>query len=311
MSGESLADHGGGTLAPLETELWLTRERRDATQERVFARLFSPGPGEVRGTVLLIHGLGEHAGRHARVARRIVAAGCAVCAPDLRGHGRSDGKRGHAGLDELVGDLEAALRAARSELELPGPTLVWGHSMGGALALLYGSRFGEGLAGVIASSPALAPGTPPPRWKVALAQLLARLAPRATLASGLPLEGLCRDPRVLGAYLADPLVHDRVSARLGVELLGVGELLRADPPRCPLLLMHGTEDVLTCAAATRTFSQLEDVDAELREWPGAYHELHNEPDGGAAIDHASRWIAARRVWGRGSGTRARGPGSRS
>ena len=167
------------------------------------------------GVVCLVHGLGEHSGRYTHVAAHLTTAGYAVQTYDLCGHGRSEGKRGHAssydavmdGIDLVLANAEARYRGV--------PGFLYGHSLGGNLVLNYALRRRPALAGVIATSPAVRPATPIAGWKASLAGLLYSRLPELQLANGLDVTGLSRDPDVIARYQADPLVHDRTSVRLG------------------------------------------------------------------------------------------------
>jgi alpha-beta hydrolase superfamily lysophospholipase len=224
-------------------------------------------PDEPRGVVCLVHGLGEHSGRYAHVAAALNAAGYALFGCDLRGHGKSAGPRGHTpAYDALLDDIGRLLDEATARY--PGlPRFLYGHSLGGSLVLnfalrrcsgqalrrkptLSGEGQSQGVAGVIATSPGLRTATPPPMLKVTIGKLLYNLAPAMQMANGLDRSGLSHDPQVIAAYNADPLVHDRISARLGLDLLRNGEWAlahAAEFPAVPLLLVHGTADRITSA----------------------------------------------------------------
>ncbi len=146
------------------------------------------------------------------------------------------------------------------------------------------------VAALVATSPALAPGLPPPRWKLLAARSLGRLFPRMTLRTGLDTAGLSRDPAVEVAYRADPLVHDRIGARLALELLALGEavLSRAGALTIPTLLLHGTADPLTSFAASRAFAAASGCRLLVRQ--GGLHELHNEPEGAQLLAQITTWL---------------------
>ena len=194
-----------------------------------------PGPapaGPLRGTVLLVHGLGEHAGRYGHVMDRLAGEGWQTLAYDQRGHGRSPGPRGGIPSTEaLLADLGTVVHHARHAL--PGPLLLLGHSLGGLLA---GRYVAEGLSaapapwwhvvdGLVMSSPALDPGMN--AFQKALLAVAAPLAPDAALGNGLKPAWVSRDPAVVRAYMADPLVHDRITPRLVRFIVDAGALVRA------------------------------------------------------------------------------------
>lgn len=248
-------------------------------------------PARPRGTIVLTHGLGEHAGRYHHVAGAFVDAGFVVLAYDLRGHGRSAGRRGHAPtFRHYLEDLAAVLRLA-SVL----PRIAYGHSMGGLISLHHGLKSAGDVDAVIATSPWLRLRFPAPAAKVAMARALYRILPGMTLSTGLEQAALSRDTSVVAAYAADPLVHDRLSIRVGLDLLNGGQALldQADRFTLPVLLMHGEADRLTDPAATVAFYQTAGSDDKtLRLWPGLVHETHNEPEWKDVLEVSTGWARA-------------------
>jgi alpha-beta hydrolase superfamily lysophospholipase len=169
---------------------------------------------------------------------------------------------------------------------------LYGHSLGGNLVINYGLRLTPDLAGVISTSPGLRTVFTPPSWKMNLGKLLYNLWPSARLSNGLDRRAICRDPRVVNAYETDPLVHDRLSARLGLEILRSGEwaLAHASEWTLPLLLMHGDQDEITSANASRRFAESAGERCTLKVWPGLYHEIHNEPEKSQVLAFLVDWL---------------------
>ena len=245
-------------------------------------------PGRPLGTICLVHGLGEHAGRYGHVADAFREAGFVFMAYDLRGHGRSGGIRGHSpGYDRTLDDLGLILGMAPAR-----PCFAYGHSLGGQYVLRQALERPSGIDGVIATSPWLRLAFPAPRIKVLLGRSLHRIIPSVTLASGLEQGALSRDPAVVAAYAADPLVHDRISFRQGIDMLDGGEhlLARAEGFRLPLLLVHGSADRLTDPRATEAFYQrASSPDKTLRLWPDVFHETHNDLDWRKNVEVTVGW----------------------
>ena len=241
--------------------------------------------------IALVHGLGEHAGRYGHVAAALTAAGYAVLAFDQRGHGRSAGKRGVIPrYDALMDDLDLLLAQARQRF--PGKRIIlYGHSLGGNEVLNYALRRKPDVAGVVATSPGLRTTTPPPAAQLAVGKLMNRLWPAFTMPNGLERAALSRDPAVIRAYEADPLVHDRLSAALGIGLLEAGEwaLAHAAEFPTPLLLVHGDADRITSPAASAEFAARAPA-STLKLWPGLYHETHNEPEQGEVLAYTIGWL---------------------
>lgn len=251
--------------------------------------------GDPRAVVCLVHGLGEHAGRYAHVAALLSGAGYAVLAFDQRGHGRTPGPRGHwPSLSAGLADIDTLLDEARRR-HGRAPRILYGHSMGGGLVLTHMLRRRPDVAGVVATSPSLRPGRPVSRITTAFGTVMCRLWPSFRMANGLDRSGLSRDPEVVRRYAADPLVHDRISVRMGLDLLESGEwaLAHASQASLPLLLVHGTADRITSIDATREFAARVARGCTLREWPGLYHETHNETEWRDVMGFTLAWMEER------------------
>jgi alpha-beta hydrolase superfamily lysophospholipase len=253
-------------------------------------------PQAPRATVAVAHGLGEHSGRYRNVVDTLVPRGYAIYALDHRGHGRSAGRRGHADrFADYVGDLGRLIGEAQRAQ--PGlPTFLLGHSMGGAIALAYALERPEGLSGVIVSSPWLQLKLTPPANKLALARVMSRILPTFTQRSGLPVNGLSHDPQVALDYVADRLVHDRISARLFVEIVGAQERILADAEslRLPcLFLLPGADPIVDSEATRQYFGQVGSTDKTLHVYEGLYHEGFNELGKEQPLGDLADWLDAR------------------
>jgi alpha-beta hydrolase superfamily lysophospholipase len=258
------------------------------------------GPGLDVGTVVLVHGIGEHAGRYAHVVDALRGAGWAVVAYDHRGHGRSGGRRGTIPRpDALLEDLAEVVDLALAETA-PRRLLLLGHSMGGAVAARFVAEalaerpapWSRPVDALVLSSPALANDL---TWtdRVALA-LLGLLAPNLTLGNGLDAAKLSHDPAVGAAYLADPLTHDRVSPRLARFVLDAGAhaLARAADWQVPTLLLWAGADALVAARGSAAFAAASPPSVvHARAFPALYHEVFNE-----AEPARTEVLAALRAW---------------
>lgn len=252
-------------------------------------------PGDPVGTIVLVHGLGEHSGRYDHVGEFFAAAGYEVVAYDQRGHGHSNGPRGHApSYARLLDDLEGVLLGVQDGSEREPPLFFYGHSLGGGLVLNYALRRQAKLAGVIASSPLLLPAEKPPAWKVHTGKLLNRWWPTLGFTVGIDPAARSHNPQVAVDYAADPLTHGRVSARLGVEMLRESRwaVEHARGLAVPTLLMHGDADLVTSPEASRRFAAASGAD--LRVWPGKLHELHWENNRDEVLKCVLEWLEAQR-----------------
>ncbi|MPY94401.1 MAG: alpha/beta fold hydrolase [Acidimicrobiia bacterium] len=257
-------------------------------------RSWAPG-GEARATVVLVHGLGEHSGRYEEVAAGFAAEGYATWALDHRGHGRSEGRRGHVErFSTFVADLETfrLLVAAHQ----PGPQVLLGHSLGGAIALAHALGHPGAWAAVVLSGPAVGATGPPARAVALLGRALSTIVPAARVLA-LDAAAVSRDPAVVADYRADPLVHHgRYTARLAAEVYGRMASFAAEVPslHAPLLIVHGTEDSLVPVDVSRTLLALVgSADKSLVEYPGLYHEVFNEPEGPEVLQDVLDWVGAR------------------
>lgn len=244
------------------------------------------------GVVCLVHGLGEHCGRYAHMAEFLNQAGYGFLIMDLRGHGKSGGPRGHIpSIEAVIADIEALIGEAPKLY--PGlPCFLYGHSLGGILVLNYVLRRHPNLTGVISSGAALRNPLEKQIAKVMTARLLARLFPTMALPSGLDPQMISRDPEVVRKYINDPLVHDRMTLRFGVEMMNATRyaLEHASEFSLPLLMMHGTEDQIAYQEGSLEFASQVHTACMPKIWEGCFHEIHNEPEKGEVFQYLLDWL---------------------
>lgn len=257
--------------------------------------IYWPHPAP-RGLVVIGHGFGEHGGCYRHVAEALWQhADVAVLAPDLRGHGRSPGRRGVVGsYDELTADLASALDWAAAER----PELLrylMGHSNGGQVALRVAlARVdGQGPDGLILSNPSLRLSYPVPRHKVLLGRILLRFAPGVTLPAPIEPDKLSRDPAMVPFYTDDPLRHGRMSPPLYFGMVEGGERLleRLGAVTLPLLMIVGGNDPVvdpdTCRLA---YDRIGSTDKTLLLYPQMLHEPLNELGREGVIADLIAWL---------------------
>jgi acylglycerol lipase len=268
---------------------------RAADGTRLFERRWQPAE-PARAVVVVVHGLAEHGGRYTRVAQHLVRAGYAVLAPDLRGHGRSEGPRARVrSFDQFLDDLELSLGRAREWM--PGRQLfLLGHSMGGTtLTLLMLTRQPE-VAGLILTGAVLTPGKDVSPATLMLAKLLGRLVPTVPL-QRVNSAAVSRDPAVVAAYDADPLNwHGGTQAGMAGAFLDAIErsVARLEALNVPLLILHGGADALSDAAGSRALhARARSTDKTLRVYDGLYHEILNEPEQNQVLADITAWLDAR------------------
>jgi acylglycerol lipase len=256
----------------------------------MYARSWAPETP--KAVVCLVHGLGEHSCRYAHVGKALADASFALVAFDLRGHGKSGGRRGHfPSLDAVMGDIHQHIQQASEKF--PGlPVFLYGHSLGGLLVLTYPTYHKHSLSGVIATGAGLRSPVLEQKAKVTLSKVLGGLLPTVTIPTGLETEGISRDPEVVLAYKKDPLVHDIATlsaARAGMKAVD-HVFAQASEFHTPLLLMHGTADRVTYAHGSQEFAALVPGKTEMKLWDGLYHEIHNEPEQNDVFAFMIDWI---------------------
>lgn len=258
----------------------------------LFARAWPAGG---TGCLAILHGYGEHSGRYEAFARWLNGQGWDVIACDLRGHGRSPGRRGHIRrFSEYLQDA-AALHAGARDLAPGRPVFLLGHSLGGLIAVHYTQEGGEDLAGLILSSPALRVAMPVAAWKRLSAPILSHLWPSFSAPSEIDPVWLSHDAGVVEAYRTDPLVHRVGTARWVTEMQAAqaAALHEARTLVFPLLVLQGGADRLTDPAATEKFFQAAGAkDKTFKSYEGFYHEPLNEVGKERVWEDVRIWLEA-------------------
>ena len=251
------------------------------------------------GTAVLVHGLGEHAGRYEHVAAHLSAEGWDVRAFDQRGHGRSGGRRGDiARSDSLLHDLGDFIDGVRRD-EASRPLVLIGHSLGGLVAARFvaealGPRpaaWSRPIDGLALSSPAIDPGLS--ALQRALLAVGPRVLPHLCVNNGLQPEWICNDPAVVQAYRQDPLVHDRISGLLGLFIADAGAVVLARAPawQVPTLLMWSGQDrCVSPVGSARLAQALPAGRCTARVFDGLAHELFNERQRAEVLAQLGDWL---------------------
>ena len=266
-------------------------EATDGT--RIFVRQWAPDD-KPRARVILIHGFSEHSGRYSEWAERFVNQGISVLAPDLRGHGKSHGLRGHTpSFKQLLRDMDQLLYEHTQQSHLP--TFLYGQSLGGDLVINYGITRSNGYHGIIATAPWLKLSTEPRAFALLLSRALKIIAPRAVKNSRLDINYLSHNPEVIRRYEADPLTHRQITPNLffGARKAGYQAIKKAARIQHPILIMHGTGDKITSLRASHQLArnaQKAGVDAQFIPWEGLYHELHNELENEQIFQAILAWL---------------------
>ncbi len=269
---------------------WKTQDGLDIFGQRWESTERSP-----KAVVCLIHGFGEHIKRYQHVAEAFGKDGYALVGADLRGHGQSSGKRGFTpSIEAFMQDIDLLVEQARKQY--PNlPLFVYGHSLGGVLALNYGLRHKTTAKGFIVTAPSLYTSVEEQPIKVFMAKTLGALMPAITISTALDPADLSRDEKVVNKYKSDPLVHDKISLGMAKAFIETNRwtLENASKFNTPLLLMHGKADHLAYPKGSQEFASALKEKCTLMLWDNLYHEIHNEPEQNEVLKTMTIWMDAR------------------
>ena len=245
-----------------------------------------------RVTFAVVHGLGEHSGRYQRFADGMARHGMATYAIDLRGHGESDGRRGHVdSWSQWVEDSAAFVNHVESQAS--GEVVPLGHSFGGVVMLstVRSGRLAKARRFVL-SSPALKLKVKVPAWKTSLGKIMASVAPRLALDNDVDPGTVSRIPEVVAAYRSDPMVHSKISSRLFEEWRrAAGEnLAHAGEIKLPFLILAGTDDRLVDPSGSRELHARAAARSDLKLLEGRYHEPFNDLGSDEVFTTIAEWL---------------------
>ena len=253
----------------------------------------------LRGQIVLVHGLGEHMGRYQHVIQHLNDWGFAVRTYDQYGHGKSSGKRGclpsqNRLLDDLALVMDDTRKYMAAQNHANTPLILLGHSMGGLVAARFVSLAIRPVDALVLSSPAL--GAKLKGIDKLLLAILPKITPNLAVPNGLDASKISHDPEVVKAYLADPLVHNKISPRLGKWIMGNGAatLELAGTWHVPTLLVFAGKDKLVDPAASRMFTSLAPKSIlQSTCYENLYHEIFNEVDSSPVFGELRTWLEAR------------------
>ena len=247
--------------------------------------------GETKAVINLIHGIGEHSTRYAAMAAYYTAKGIAIYAIDYRGHGKSEGKRGHTPeYESFMKDIDSLLEYSAKDNDCK-KVFIYGHSLGGNLVINYVLRRKPNITGLIASSPWLKLAFEPSKFDVAVGGLMRKVFPAFTQKTKLKTDDLSRNENNNETYKKDDLVHGYISVStfFGAREAAQWALDNADKMNVPFLLMHGSADKMTSPEGSKEFASKSDK-TELKIWDGFYHEIHNEEENKQVYDWVISWV---------------------
>jgi acylglycerol lipase len=247
-------------------------------------------PKNMKVLLILIHGLGDHITRYRQWANMFNSKNIGIIGFDLRGHGESKGIRGDANYKNYLRDIDLLVRYTHKNYPFV-PKLLYGHNLGGNIALKYTIDYKPKIAGIISTSPWIKP------YRTSLilmgaSRFLKKIMPFLTVSNKFDPNDLSHDKKAVESYRIDPFVHHKISPRLFLSILDAGRFILRNRHKInlPLLLMHGSSDRITSCKASINFTMFTSDNTTFRVWNGDYHELHNEFDKDEIFQYILRWI---------------------
>lgn len=248
-----------------------------------------------KAVVCLIHGLGEHIHRYDHMAEYFNEKGIVVIGNDRRGHGRSEGKRGHCQqFEDFLMEVKHLLATAKAHYP-DMPTFLYGHSMGGNIVLNYMIKERPQLAGVILSGTWIRLGNPPADWLYQVGKLVVKVAPSISQSNGLETNYISTDAEEVKKYQEDNLVHDQITFATGIGMIDAAKRLEyfAGKLPAPILAMHGGRDQIILPEGTEALGKRVKSEVEVKIWEDLYHEIHNEPNQAEIFEYVVNWMEQR------------------
>ncbi|MEM1119350.1 MAG: lysophospholipase [Bacteroidota bacterium] len=245
-----------------------------------------------KAVIALIHGLGEHCNRYNHMAEYFAQHNLAMIGYDRRGHGQSEGKRGHTpSYDNLLDEVDQLLTITKERYPV-APIFMYGHSMGGNILLKHLISRNPRVKGAIASAPFIEFPNNPPSVLIFIGRVMRKIYPAFTQNNGLNADDISKNKKEVEKYKNDPLVHDKITSATGIGMIEVAKELEsfAGDIKIPTLLMHGNEDNITAHLGSKKFAKRVQGKVTYKEWEGAFHEIHNEEIQRDVFDYAINWI---------------------
>ena len=242
--------------------------------------------------ILFIHGLGEHSGRYLNLIKDFNDKNISVFTIDIRGHGKSEGKRGHSPFyEQLMSDIQYFVQHVTNKTSKQ-KYFLYGHSMGGNLVINYSLQKDEKINGIIATSPFIKSAIKSSRIKLFIAKLFQNIIPSLTLNNGIDINGISRNLQVIENYVNDPLNHNQISVQLGLDIIssGIYALEHSQDIAVPMIVFHGKKDRLTSYHSSKKLVENSGSNIKFIGFKDAYHEIHNEPEKKELLRNIFDWI---------------------
>lgn len=254
-------------------------------------------PDKPRALIFMVHGLGDHIGRYNEFVSHLSCKGYACALYDQRGHGRSEGRRGHfASFDQLISDLGFFIAFSRESLGLNVPMYLMGGSLGGLVCLNYLLTARERFSGILVASAAIMPAVNIPKWQKSIARLGAKIWPSLTIHNRLVFESMMRDPDELAALKADPVFHRRISLGSAIEIERRLGIIMGVPHRIqiPVIMLVGSDDAICDPyGAKMFFDRISSIDKEFINYNGMLHDILHDIGRKRVMEDVERWLTKR------------------
>ena len=252
-------------------------------------------PNEQKGTVILVHGLGEHCQRYRALADYLNDAGYSLSSMDLPCHGQSEGTRGHVDSFTVFQEAVLGLYERVKQRQANTPLFILGHSMGGLIVTRFLQDHQDKFNGALLSGALIESPQEPSSLQVKIITLISRLLPKLGVLK-LDASGISHDPVVVEDYLADPLVNkNKLSAKFLVEMFKTMALAKEQAKKIdsPILIMHGSEDPMTAPSGSQyLYDNVSSTDKQLTIYDGLMHEIFNEPEANGIYNEMVAWLDA-------------------
>lgn len=247
----------------------------------------------LKAVICAVHGMGEHINRYDSLAQQLNQYGIAFIGFDQRGHGNSEGQRGHTPNYELLLHSIDDLLSKAEEFFPETPKILFGHSMGGNLVLNFAIERNPNLKGLIVSSPLLQLAFTPPTWKIKLGSWIKNIFPSLPQKSGLDATAISTLKDEVEKYKNDKKIHDYITPSMYFSIIEKGEyaLNNASQIQLPTLLYHGNSDQITSFEASKNFAEKMNSDLiTFQTFENGYHETHNDFNRKKLLSLISNWV---------------------
>ena len=248
-----------------------------SNKKNIFIRSW-PSNNDPTYNIIIIHGLGEHSGRYKEFASFFIKKNIGVFSFDLIGHGKSDGLKGHiSNIKDFTDSIEEVLIEVRKRF-INTPIIIFGHSLGGCLALNYLiERKSKEISLAIISSAWIETEIQIPKYLLIIQRIIHTLFPKIRLSNRLDTKDLSKDIKIVDKYKNDPLVHDRISLNLLSEINKTIKKIKNKDYNIeiPVLIIHGKKDKIISYKGSELINKKIN-NSKLKLYDNVYHEPHND-----------------------------------